>query len=259
MNTSFVERAAREAEVWDHQSLQRERYEDTLAHANEGPARGRRDRFVGECVADLNGKTVLEIGTQAWGGMLNKHGVRPASVTCINISTTETEIGRKYAETMGFTADFRVMDAHTLDFPDNHFDFVYGVAILHHLELERALKELFRVVKPGGRILFIEPLRLNPVAQMVRLLTPKARTEDERPFGPAELKVFERYFQCEYRFSELFHLPAAVLSRFLFKNPVNVLTSAFDRLDHVLASAFPKMGIIYRTVAIYGRKLQGPA
>jgi SAM-dependent methyltransferase len=253
--SSYVERSAREAEIWDHQALQRERYEAMLAHANEGPARARRDQFVAQAVADLNGKSVLEIGTQAWGGMLNKHGVRPASVICINISSTETETGRKQAELMGFPADFRVMDAHKLDFPDNKFDFAYGVAILHHLDLETAVQELFRVVKPGGRILFVEPLRLNPVAQLVRLLTPKARTADERPLGPAELRIIERYFQCDYLFSELFHVAAAVLSRFLFKKPVNGLTRTADRLDKSLASAFPKLGALYRSVTILGHKL----
>ena len=53
------------------------------------------------------------------------------------------------------------------------FDFVYGCAILHHLDYHRALDEICRVLKPGGRILFAEPLGINPVAKLVRLVTPR--------------------------------------------------------------------------------------
>jgi SAM-dependent methyltransferase len=49
-----------------------------------------------------------------------------------------------------------------LPFPDNCFDAVYGSSILHHLHLEPALQEVFRVLKPGGRSVFAEPNILNP-------------------------------------------------------------------------------------------------
>lgn len=46
-------------------------------------------------------------------------------------------------------------DAERLPFNDNSFSFVYGFAILHHLEsIERGLAEIHRVLKPGGRIAF---------------------------------------------------------------------------------------------------------
>lgn len=250
----YNERATREAEIWDNQELQREGYDAMLAHANNGPARLRRDRFIGEAVADLGDKTVLEIGTQAWDAMLYKYNVRPKSLTCINISQTEADLGKAKAEKVDIQADFRVMDAHKLDFPDNHFDFVYGVAILHHLDFETALKEIARVTKPGGRILFVEPLRLNPIAQIVRLLTPKARTPDERPLGREELRIIERYFKSEHLFTELFHAPVAILSRFLFKEAVNGMTRAADAVDKALVSACPGLGVFYRTITVYGRK-----
>jgi SAM-dependent methyltransferase len=250
---SHESRVSREAEIYDHHMLQREGYESMLAHANEGPARMRRDQFVREAVADLNDKTVLEIGTQAWAPMLNKFGVRPRSVTCVNISQAEVDAGKAQAEALNFRADFRVMDAHKLDFPANHFDFVYGVAILHHLDLGLALAEISRVTKTGGRILFVEPLRLNPIAQLVRFLTPKARTPDERPLSRRELRTIDQYFDCVNLFTELFYVPAAVLSRFAFKNPENMLTRSSDALDKMLVTALPGLGLFYRTVTIYGR------
>jgi SAM-dependent methyltransferase len=145
------------------------------------------------------------------------------------------------------------MDAHKLEFPDQQFDFVYGVAILHHLDLARSIQEIARVTKPGGRILFVEPLRLNPIAQLIRFVTPNARTPDERPLGREELRIIDGYFKSDHLFTELFHAPAAILSRFIFRNPVNPLTRSFDALDRTLLAAFPGLGVFYRTVTVYGR------
>jgi SAM-dependent methyltransferase len=54
--------------------------------------------------------------------------------------------------------------------PDATFDAVYGSSVLHHLDLDRALAEVLRVLRPGGRGVFTEPNLLNPqVALMFRL------------------------------------------------------------------------------------------
>jgi ubiquinone/menaquinone biosynthesis C-methylase UbiE len=45
---------------------------------------------------------------------------------------------------------------------DGRFDAVYGSSVLHHLNLDAALREVRRVLKPGGRIVFAEPNILNP-------------------------------------------------------------------------------------------------
>jgi len=45
---------------------------------------------------------------------------------------------------------------------DAVFDSVVGSSILHHLEIEEALREIYRVLKPGGTIWFTEPNMLNP-------------------------------------------------------------------------------------------------
>jgi ubiquinone/menaquinone biosynthesis C-methylase UbiE len=58
--------------------------------------------------------------------------------------------------------DFRIGDAMNLDFPANTFDVVFGSSVLHHLDMEKAYTEMFRVLKPGGRIAFAEPNMLNP-------------------------------------------------------------------------------------------------
>jgi len=53
-------------------------------------------------------------------------------------------------------------DAMILPFGDASFDAVYGCSILHHLEAETALREVRRVLRPGGRAVFSEPNLMNP-------------------------------------------------------------------------------------------------
>ncbi len=53
-------------------------------------------------------------------------------------------------------------NAEATPYPEARFDAVYGSSILHHLDLEAALAEAHRVLRPGGRLVFAEPNILNP-------------------------------------------------------------------------------------------------
>jgi ubiquinone/menaquinone biosynthesis C-methylase UbiE len=65
------------------------------------------------------------------------------------------------AASLGLEAQTRVTDAETLPFEDSSFDLVFGHAVLHHLpDLDRALSEFHRVLRPGGAVAFCgEPSR----------------------------------------------------------------------------------------------------
>ncbi len=55
---------------------------------------------------------------------------------------------------------FKVGDAMAIDEPDGIFDAVFSFGVLHHMEdWRRAIKEVSRVLKPGGEFFFEEPLR----------------------------------------------------------------------------------------------------
>jgi ubiquinone/menaquinone biosynthesis C-methylase UbiE len=57
---------------------------------------------------------------------------------------------------------FRQENACDLKFADASFDAVIGSSVLHHLDLARALAEIYRVLKPGGFVTFTEPNMMNP-------------------------------------------------------------------------------------------------
>jgi SAM-dependent methyltransferase len=87
-----------------------------------------------------------------------------------------------------------VGDASCLPFESESMDLVHGRSILHHLPVEQAVEEAARVLAPGGRLLFVEPLGHNPFLRAFRRLTPGMRTPDEHPLLRRDLELVERYF-----------------------------------------------------------------
>jgi SAM-dependent methyltransferase len=72
-------------------------------------------------------------------------------------------------------------DVECLPFPSGTFHAVIGNAVLHHLRLERALPELLRVLRPGGRFCFAEPNLLNPHILIERTVPLVGRLLDDSP------------------------------------------------------------------------------
>jgi SAM-dependent methyltransferase len=257
MTPDVEDRIKREAEYFDHEQYRRDGFEAALSYLNRGVGRLRRNEVIRAAMQDASGQRVLEIGSQSWEWCLFRYGYYPARLACINISQTELDSGRAQAARLGFACDFYKMDAHALEFDDGSFDIVFGVAILHHLEFARAMREIHRVLRPGGRIVFVEPLRHNPVARLVRWLTPHARTADETPLGRSELRAIDRNFLMDNYYSELLTVLGAVVSQPILKNPINPVTKFCNAIDEHLVRTVPALGAYYRSVVIRGVKRTG--
>lgn len=97
------------------------------------------------------GRNVLEIGY----GMGRDHlelAKRGAVLSGIDITPKNLEITREHLDVFGYTSDLHVGDAESLPFENNQFDFVYSFGVLHHTpNMEKAIQEVYRVLKPGGR------------------------------------------------------------------------------------------------------------
>jgi SAM-dependent methyltransferase len=72
-------------------------------------------------------------------------------------------------------------DAERLPFAGQSFDAVLGNAVLHHLRLDRAVPEMLRVLRPGGRLCFAEPNMLNPQVFLERNVGWIGRLLDNSP------------------------------------------------------------------------------
>ncbi len=80
-------------------------------------------------------------------------------VTVADINAAMLEVGRGRLADRGLAGnvEFVQADAEDLPFPDNHFDCVsiaFGLRNVTHMD--RALASMFRVLKPGGRLLVLE-------------------------------------------------------------------------------------------------------
>jgi ubiquinone/menaquinone biosynthesis C-methylase UbiE len=117
-----------------------------------------------------------------------------AIVTGIDISDKVILANKIEAKRRNLNIDFAVMDAESLAFNDNSFDIVYGSTILHHLDVEKAYKEMTRVLKPEGKAIFLEPLGHNPFINLFRRFTPHLRTKNEHPLIKKDLELVKTYF-----------------------------------------------------------------
>jgi SAM-dependent methyltransferase len=252
------ERLSQEKDAYN-KGIDRSGYIKAFGHAEGGYARDRISKQIRLFMNSCKAKDVLELGSQSWREWVDFDHSCPKRLCCINISEKELEKGiLLYKELIykPLEPQFLIRDAHRLDFPNESFDFVFGGGILHHLDFKRAVKEVHRILKKGGKILFSEPLGKNPVGKIVRGLTPNARTPDEKPLERKEIDVLKNYFYLENNYYQLFYVPAGVLSRFIFKSPYNPLTYIADRVDRFIECFFKKTSLVlyYRTVLIHGTR-----
>lgn len=101
------------------------------------------------------------------------------NVTAIDLSPEMLNVARKRADRLGLDATFYVMDAEALDFPDGSFDTVVStLSTCTFPDPIKALQEMARVCRPGGKVLLLEHGR----SSHVRL----ARFQDRRAEGFAK-------------------------------------------------------------------------
>src|SRR5436190_1018436 len=167
-------------------------------------------------MGSLRGKAVLDYG--CGHGMAAVVFARAgADVTAFDLSPGYVAEAQDRADANGVAVEFAVLNAEELPFADESFDAVWGNAILHHLDLNRAGAELHRVLKPGGVAVFCEPWGGNPLLQFARTRLPypgKDRTADEQPLRRADLAPLRTFFPTlQFEGHQLLSMVGRALSR----------------------------------------------
>ena len=103
--------------------------------------------------------TVLELGCGT-GYFTQELARSGADVVAIDVSPELLEIARSNCSAPNVR--YQIENAYALSYPEAVFDSVVGSSVLHHLEIAAALRNIYRVLKPGGTIYFTEPNMLNP-------------------------------------------------------------------------------------------------
>jgi len=166
-------------------------------------------QYALNALGDLKGKYLLDAGCGPGESsiFLANHG---AKVTGIDISSGMIGIARKLAAKFEIHEDrlkFTQMDVEMLQFPDATFDLVFGSNIIHHCNVTPASREIARVLKPGGRAVFVDPLGYNPIINYYRRMAFKVRTTREHPLFYPDLDLISRNFRSlshkEFQFTTL--------------------------------------------------------
>lgn len=144
-------------------------------------------------MGDIKGKRILDYGCGN-GEMSLRLSKQGAIVTGIDISSLRIEEAKFKAIKENLDINFQEGSCENTGFEDKSFDLIVGTGILHHLDYNACCKEIKRLLKDDGKAIFIEPTGTNIFINMVRNLTPNARSVDEHPLVPKDIITFKKYF-----------------------------------------------------------------
>jgi SAM-dependent methyltransferase len=197
-------------------------------------------------LGDVTGLPVLDLGCGP-GMAAVVLARRGAAVTAVDLSGEYlAEAGRR-AEANGVVVRLVQAPGEQLPFADGCFARIWGNAVLHHLDLDWAVPELVRVLRPGGIAVFCEPWGGNPLLSWARRGLPypgKQRTHDETPLNYRHIRQLRRGFaRVEVEGSQVL----AVLGRILGRNR---LTDRLERFDRWLLRWVPALQHVCRYVVI---------
>jgi ubiquinone/menaquinone biosynthesis C-methylase UbiE len=173
------------------------------------------------CGNGENGIYAAQCGADVFGIDLSPEGIANANLNAEQAGVSDH-------------CKFEVMDGENMAFPDNTFDLAVEYGALHHVDLDRALRELCRVLKPNGEIMCVEALRHNPLIHWYRKRTPHLRTawEVEHILSVQDLDIVRKYFiHVNIKYFHLAVLAAVPFRKTPFFKPIRAL---LDQIDHIL-------------------------
>ncbi len=105
-------------------------------------------------------------------------------VTAVYLTESAIDVARAFSEARDVRIDFRVSNAEKLEFGDKSFDVVYSFGVLHHTpQIEKAVAEVHRVLKPGGTaylMLYHRNSLVNLIHRLFRLPYESPRNLEDR-------------------------------------------------------------------------------
>lgn len=241
-----------EKQVWDEKAhIKKAGYVDG---ADERLLRFLKHNRLG---VSLNGR-VLDCGCGV-GDLSLALARQGATVVGTDISPTSINMAREHAKRLDLAerAEFQVMRLESMGFEDGSFDLIVGKWILHHVDLDQAGPEINRVLKPGGRAVFLENNARNWILMAARkhlagrFGIPKKSDDLEHPLRPADIDrlrpVFPGGVQCVH---SQFHF-IRMFDKYIFRRKIKPLTRIFAAMDNMLFRLLPVLGrYSYRQIVI---------
>lgn len=170
--------SAEVAEIYNHSTHSADMINDGHEHmgywyddnddASVGEASARLTRKIVDTLGLRSGEHVLDAGCGAGASAAQIASEYGARVTGITVSSVGLDMARARARASGLSDQlhFDIGDYHALNFPEDHFDAVIAIeSLMHAVDLDKALLEIHRVLRPGGRVAIAETTKARPDAQ----------------------------------------------------------------------------------------------
>jgi ubiquinone/menaquinone biosynthesis C-methylase UbiE len=176
-----------------------------------------------------SGMTVLELGCGT--GYFTRELARcGADVVAVDVSPELLEIAK--ADCAAENVRYEIHNACALGYGDAVFDSVVGSSVLHHLEINEALREIYRVLKSDGTIYFTEPNMLNPQIAIQKNIPWIKRKLGDSPDETAFFRWSLRRLLKETGFRDVRIDPFD----FLHPKTAGIFVNQLNRLGHFLES-----------------------
>ena len=132
---------------------------DFLNHfLSAGIDRSWRRRAI-DAIADVRPKLILDLATGTGDFAIEALRLTPTQVIGGDISDLMMNVGRGKATKLGVAEvlQFQRVDSENMPFEDNKFDAItVGFGVRNFEDLEKGLREMYRVLRPGGRVAILE-------------------------------------------------------------------------------------------------------
>jgi len=153
-------------------------------------------RRVELCLNELSGgERVLEVGFGSGLSFLNLHDLYQ-DIWGIDLTASTSEIAELFRKE-GIETHLQNGSVQLMPYPDNYFDSVLLISILEHINPEeqiKAFREIWRVLKPGGQVVYGVPIERPLMVFLFRLLGVNIREHHfstEKDVADAARQVFD--------------------------------------------------------------------
>lgn len=218
------------------------------------PGRNPLHRFLRH-IHEHRPETILELGCGA-GQLTTRLAKIGYQVTALELSPELLEATRMRAAMDGVSGRVETWqgDLTQFDCGDRRFDMVVAKLVLHHLDLEAALRMITRSLKPGGVLVVWEPVAFSTALQALRDVTPvkKEVSPNERQLTRADLaRIRSCFANCQ---EDLFYLFARLHRVFPDHHLTRILLRGVECFDAFALANCPPLRHFAGTAVLCLRK-----
>jgi ubiquinone/menaquinone biosynthesis C-methylase UbiE len=215
--------------------------------------------FAFECLGDLKGKKLLEIGPGQGREALffAKEGAQVYAVDlsgkslglikkisaaqnpeCLTINKGQRIPGSQQGTSSNSRITLIQANAEQLPFKEETFDRIFAQTMLMHTDFIQVARESARILRPGGIAVFMEPLRLNPLLYVYRKFRSTFKSTFPQYINLKDIERMGSFFKTS--FHREFYL-TALLSIYLNqeKKAYQRIKQNLEQIDSWLIQWFP--------------------